>query len=121
MNPKVSHFRIFGCPVYTHVPIEKRTKLEPSNGKGLFVGYSETSTAYRIYIPEHKKTILSRDVKFKDDFASRKAHEPTPMAEDEEQKALKVEWGSPVISKAVHQPSSEQGETRTPSTSIKRP
>ena len=50
-KPEVSHLRIFGCPVYVHVPKEKRTKLEPSGKKGIFVGYSETSKAYRIYIP----------------------------------------------------------------------
>jgi transposase InsO family protein len=27
---EVIHLRIFGCPVYIHVPKEKRTKLEPS-------------------------------------------------------------------------------------------
>jgi hypothetical protein len=48
---EVSHLRIFGCPVYIHLPKEKRTKLEPSGKKGTFVGYSETSKAYRIYIP----------------------------------------------------------------------
>ena len=41
-KPKVSHFRIFGCPVFIHVLKEKRTKLEPSGRKGIFVGYSET-------------------------------------------------------------------------------
>jgi hypothetical protein len=37
---EIGHFRIFGCPIYIHVPIEKRTKLEPSGEKGLFIGYS---------------------------------------------------------------------------------
>ena len=29
-KPEVSHLRIFGCPVYIHIPKEKRTKLDPS-------------------------------------------------------------------------------------------
>jgi len=37
----VSHFRIFGCPVYFHVPKEKRNKMEASKKKGIFVGYNE--------------------------------------------------------------------------------
>ena len=37
---EVSHLRIFGCPVYIHIPKEKRTKLDPSGKKGIFVGYS---------------------------------------------------------------------------------
>jgi uncharacterized membrane protein YvbJ len=45
-KPSVDHLKIFGSPVYIHVPKEKRTKLEPSGKKGTFVGYSETSKAY---------------------------------------------------------------------------
>jgi IS30 family transposase len=29
-KPEVIHFRIFGCPVFVHVPKEKGTKLDPS-------------------------------------------------------------------------------------------
>ena len=46
-----SHLRIFGCPVYIHIPKEKRTKLDPSRKNGIFVGYSESSKASRIYFP----------------------------------------------------------------------
>ena len=30
---EVSHLKIFGCPVFVHVPKEKRTKLVPSGNK----------------------------------------------------------------------------------------
>ena len=42
-NPKVNHLKIFGCLVYIHISKEKRSKLDPSGKKGLFVGYSEQS------------------------------------------------------------------------------
>ena len=32
---EVSHLRIFDCPVYIHIPKEKRTKLDPSGKKGI--------------------------------------------------------------------------------------
>jgi hypothetical protein len=51
IKPKVGHLRIFRCPVYIHVPMEKRTNMEPSGKKGVFVGYSENSKAYMIYVP----------------------------------------------------------------------
>jgi hypothetical protein len=41
-KPKVGHLRIFNCPIYTHVPNERRTKMDPSRKKGMFVGYSKT-------------------------------------------------------------------------------
>jgi hypothetical protein len=42
---EVGNFRIFGCPIYIHVPKEKRTKLDPSGKKGTFVGYNESLKA----------------------------------------------------------------------------
>ena len=63
-KPEVNHLRIFGCPVYIHIPKEKRTKLDPSGKKGIFVGYSESSKAYRIDFPGFKKIDISRDVTF---------------------------------------------------------
>jgi hypothetical protein len=34
-KPSVDHLRIFGIPVYIHVPKDKRTKLDPSRIKKL--------------------------------------------------------------------------------------
>ena len=63
-KPKVSHLKIFGCPVFIHIQKEKRNKLEPSGKKGIFVGYCEVSKAFRIYIPGHHHIEISRDVTF---------------------------------------------------------
>ena len=35
---EVRHLRIFGCPVYIHIPKEKRTKLDPSRIEGHICG-----------------------------------------------------------------------------------
>jgi hypothetical protein len=42
-NLEFNHFRIFGFPVFVHVPKEKMTKLDPFIRKGIFFGYSDTS------------------------------------------------------------------------------
>ena len=68
-KPEVSHLRIFGFPVYIHILKEKRTKLNPSGRKGIFVGYSKSWKAYRIYFPRFKKIDISRDVTFDEDSA----------------------------------------------------
>lgn len=73
VKPDISHLRIFGCPVYIHIPKDKRSKLEPLGKKGIFVGYNETSKAYRIYILGQKLIELSRDVIFEEDVAFRKS------------------------------------------------
>jgi hypothetical protein len=52
--------------------------------KGIFVGYNETSKAYRIFIPTHGKTFVSIYFKFKENLASRISQESSTMTEDEE-------------------------------------
>ena len=66
---EVSHLRIFSCLVYIHIPKEKRTKLDPSRKKDIFVGYSEILKAYRIYFPGFKKIYIIRDVTFDEESA----------------------------------------------------
>ena len=72
-KPEVSHLRIFSYPVYIHIPKEKRSKLDPLGKKGIFVGYSESSKAYRIYFPRYKKIDISKDVTFDEDTAYNKS------------------------------------------------
>ena len=52
-----------------HVPKDKRSKLDPMGKRGIFVGYSETSKAYKIYVPGFKKIEIRRDVTFDEDVA----------------------------------------------------
>ena len=51
----IGHLRMFGCLTYSHVPSEKRTKLEPTTEKGILVGYNKTTKGYRIYIPANER------------------------------------------------------------------
>ena len=37
-KPEVSHLKIYGCPMYIHIPKENRTKLDPSEKKGYICG-----------------------------------------------------------------------------------
>jgi hypothetical protein len=75
VKPDIGHFRIFGCPVYFHVPKEKRSKLDPSRRKGTFVGYNESPEAYRIYIPHHIQIEVSRDVIFEEEISFQRSRE----------------------------------------------
>jgi hypothetical protein len=85
VKPEVGHFRIFGCRVYIHIPKEKRTKLDPSGRKGTFVGYNESSKAYRIYIPGQRQIEVSKDVIFEEEIAFRRFRE-SHMEIDSEKK-----------------------------------
>jgi hypothetical protein len=72
-NLEVSHLKIFGCLIFVHIPKEKRTKLDPSGKKGIFVGYCEVSKAFRVYIPGYHHIEISRDVTFDEDVALKKS------------------------------------------------
>jgi hypothetical protein len=72
-KPEVSHLKIFGYAVFVHIPKEKRNKLEPSGKKGIFVGYCESSKAFKIYIPGHHHIEISRDVTFDEDATLKKS------------------------------------------------
>ena len=37
------------------------TKLEPTAERGIFVGYDETSKAFRIYLPSQRKVVVRRE------------------------------------------------------------
>ena len=67
--------RIFGTPVYIHVPKEERLNLEPSRKKGTFVGYSESLKAYRIYVHGQRYIEVSRDVIFHEEVVFRQSKE----------------------------------------------
>jgi hypothetical protein len=81
IKPEVGHLGIFGCPMYIHVPEEKRTKMEPSGKKGVFVGYIENSKAYRIYVSGQRQIEVSRDV-----TSMRKPHSRSPKSFNRNQK-----------------------------------
>lgn len=64
-KPRIKHFRIIGSTCFTHIPVQKRKKMDRKAIKGYLVGY-DGDERYRIYIKEENKVILSRDVKFQE-------------------------------------------------------
>lgn len=63
-DPKYSHLRVFGCKAYMHVPKEQRSKLDSKTTPCVFVGYGDEEYGFRLYDPEKKKVVRSRDVVF---------------------------------------------------------
>ena len=63
-KPDVSHMRMFGSICYIHIPNQKRRKLDVKAKRGVFVGYSNQSKGYRVFILENEKIEVSRDVEF---------------------------------------------------------
>ena len=67
-DPKISHLRIFGTEVFTHIPKEKRQKWDAKSKKGIFVGYSNNTKGYRVWFPGTTNISIFRDVIFKNEI-----------------------------------------------------
>lgn len=63
-KPNLGYLRVFGSIAYVHIPDEKRTKLQSTRKKFVFVGYCEESKAYRLFDETNHKVVVSRDVIF---------------------------------------------------------
>ena len=66
-KPSLNFLRVFGCLCFSHIPQVKRDKLDNKSEPGIFIGYSSSSKAYKIYQPQTGKIIVSRDVFFNED------------------------------------------------------
>ena len=78
-KPDVSHFRVFGCMAYAHVPDCERRKLDTKSKKMRFVGYSLTSKGYRLFDETNRKLCIRRDVEFNEsDFGQKSAMTTEP-------------------------------------------
>jgi hypothetical protein len=65
-KPSLQHLRVFGCDAYVHVPKENRSKLDKKVEKCIFIGYKDGLKVYKLWNPETKKIVYSRDVVFRE-------------------------------------------------------
>jgi hypothetical protein len=65
-KPSLQHLRVFGCDAYVHVPKENKSKLDKRAEKCIFIGYKDGVKGYKIWNPETKKIVYSRDVVFRE-------------------------------------------------------
>ena len=61
----VSHFCIFGSPVFCHVTKDARKNLDPTTELGILMGYTpDTPHNYWVFLPASQRTVVCRDLKF---------------------------------------------------------
>ncbi|OMO94208.1 hypothetical protein CCACVL1_06111 [Corchorus capsularis] len=70
-KPSLEHLKVFGCICYSFIPSVKERTLTRKSEACIFIGYSQNSKGYRVYIPSSstKKIMVSRDVKFDEEAA----------------------------------------------------
>ncbi|UYV69226.1 hypothetical protein LAZ67_6002891 [Cordylochernes scorpioides] len=63
-KPSVRHLKAFGCLAYSHIPTERRKKLDNRANRCILVGYSSQTKGYCLWCPETQHVIQTKHVKF---------------------------------------------------------
>lgn len=61
-RPNANKFHVFGCDAFTHIPDQKRKKIDMKSEKNTFVGYAPNG--FRLWSPTTNKIIVARDIVF---------------------------------------------------------
>ncbi|KAI3735634.1 hypothetical protein L6452_15141 [Arctium lappa] len=69
-TPTIKYFHIFGCKCFVLNDRESLNKFSAKADEGIFIGYSSTSVAYRVYLKKLKTVVESVNVTFDEDMAS---------------------------------------------------
>ena len=88
--------RIFGCPAYVHIPSNERSKLDAKSKQCIFLGYEKGVQGYKLWNPETKKVVISRDVVF-DETSMVKTHQEvqkSELGESNKQQSIQIELDS---------------------------
>jgi len=64
--PDLSNLRMFGAEVFVVDKDPAKDKLAPRSIKGVFIGYPRETKGCRVWVPERRKAIIARDVRFMD-------------------------------------------------------
>jgi len=68
-KPRVDHLRTFGCTAHVKVIGPGISKLSDRSKKMVFLGYEPGTKGYRLYDPDRRRLVISRDVVFEEDRA----------------------------------------------------
>ncbi|UYV62003.1 hypothetical protein LAZ67_1007460 [Cordylochernes scorpioides] len=91
-NPSVRHLKAFGCLAYSHIPRERRRKLDHRACRCTLVGYSTQTRGYRLWCPESQKVIETKHVRFDE---SKIGLEWTKIVEETEPERYNHVWLEP--------------------------
>ncbi|CAL9224779.1 unnamed protein product, partial [Arabidopsis halleri] len=58
------NLRIFGCPAYVLIPNDERSKVDSKSKKCVFLGFEKGVKGFKLWDPEARKRVISRDVVF---------------------------------------------------------
>ncbi|KAI3747413.1 hypothetical protein L6452_09869 [Arctium lappa] len=104
-TPTIKYFHIFGCKCFVLNDRESLNKFSTKVDEGIFIGYSSTSTAFRVYLKKSRTVIESINVTFDEEMAS------------EQQRSKPVITGVLASGQLSPEPASQQNKSDEASTS----
>ena len=115
-KPRVKYFRVFGSNCYILNDRENLGKFDTKSDEGIFLGYSTTSRAYRVFIKRTKTVMESINVKIDDALTkvemSDDGERPSTKEPNVEVEALDIEVeGSTLVEEST--PMNPRMETRS--------
>ncbi|KAL0353609.1 UNVERIFIED_CONTAM: Retrovirus-related Pol polyprotein from transposon RE1 [Sesamum angustifolium] len=96
--PNIAHLRVFGCLCYTTNILPSKTKFDSRASKCIFLGYSQSQKAYKVYNLDSNTLFMSRDVVF---------HEHTFPFQAVSIDSDPVSIPLPIVDSDVHTPSQD--------------
>lgn len=88
-RPNISHLHVFGRKFFIlNNDKENLSKFDEKPDEGIFIGYSLTNKAYRIY---NKRTLVIED-NVKDDHVEKSGHKDEIIQQEHNQSDLLQEW-----------------------------
>jgi hypothetical protein len=111
-KPSVHHFKVFGCLAFAHIPDSQRTKLDDKSIKCIHLGVSEESKAYKLYDPEKKKIIISRDVVFEERKGWNWSNSDTKQVSDDDDSAVDIEE----TNESIHDDNAQEADNSSDTT-----
>jgi len=98
-KPTISHLHPFYTKCYVHIPEEKwaaASKLDARALEGHFIGYTETTRRFHVYIPSQHKVDTYRQVKFEpSSYTSVDIYTPRPTSNNANQQILPHDHSRP--------------------------
>ena len=68
MTPNLSYLKTFGCKGFSLNKTPGKGKFQPRARECIFLGYSDESKGYRVWLTDEKKVEVTRDIKFINEF-----------------------------------------------------
>jgi hypothetical protein len=118
-KPSLQHLRVFGCDSYVHVPKENRSKLDNKVENCIFISYKDGVKGYKLWNPETKKIVYSRDVVFRE-VKDVSKHEFPPTQDEPEKIELELDDAKSKSSEEEEAEEAEEEEEEEPHTPVLR-